>query len=152
MNNSLSWNSGLTAQAHDDYQAPPIGEYVFKIVKLDKTYSKSGDPMAKLQLQLEAPGNPTVFDYLVLRESLAWKLCSFFVSVGLMEPGEDLAKMPWDEVEGARGRCKIKHEEYNGKVQPKIDQYLPRPVTTQQAIVDPDQIPGQISIGDHGIV
>ena len=68
-------------------------------------------------------------DYLVISESMAWKLSQFFQCVGLQKKGEALKKMPWNKVVGAEGRVSIKHETYNDKESAKVNKYLSPTVT-----------------------
>lgn len=122
---TLSWESDLPAEVENERALPPEGEYGFTVVEFEKTFSKTGKPMAKLNLELDEKGQYwKVYDYLVLTESMAWKLVSFFECLGLKKKGEALAKMPWDKVLGASGRMTIKHEIYNGDERCKVDRYI----------------------------
>lgn len=135
----MDWDSGLGADtgSGEDF-IPAIGEYDFEIVEFERTYSKSGKAMAKINLRLDCDGQfYRVYDYLVLQQNMAWKLATFFESLGLKKKGEELAKMPWDQIMHAHGRVKIKHEQYNGSQTVKIDRYIPS--VASQAPSDPTE-------------
>jgi hypothetical protein len=71
-----------------------------------------------------------------------FKLISFFESVGVKEKGKDMKLSIGDAAIAAlncEGRCKIKHEEYNGEVRAKVDKYIvlapkkaPEPFTAEE--------------------
>lgn len=122
----MDWNSGLQSVETNEFKVLPIGEYHFSVLSLEKAKSKAGNPLAKLRLGIIYENHVyTVYDSIALIESCAWKLQSFFESLGLMTPGEALEIMPWDRVEGMSGVCRIFHEDYNGRTYPKIDRYVP---------------------------
>lgn len=127
MDNSMDWNSGISANASQsgDFEAPAIGEYGFTIVSFEKTLSKAGNKMAKVCLELDESGKRCrIYDYLVLQEQFLWKLAAFFECLGLKERDAELTHMPWDKVMGATGRCRIKHEEWDGRTVAKLDRYV----------------------------
>lgn len=144
-NMQLGWDSDLPAEVESERNLPPEGEYGFTVIEFEKTFSKAGKPMAKLNLQLDEEGQHwKVWDYLVLTESMAWKLVSFFECLGLKKKGEALAKMPWDKVLGASGRMTIKHETYNGNESCKVERYIvaeaaKAPTAPKTEIKAPDQ-------------
>lgn len=131
----MDWDSGISAEATaTEYEIPPVGEYGFTVIEFEKTVSKSGKKMAKINIQLDEAGRKTrIYDYLVLQESMAWKLASFFESLNLKQKGEPLTTMPWDKVLYAEGRVKIKHEIYEGEERCKVDRYLPCVAATAPA-------------------
>lgn len=124
--NEMDWDAGLEAEySGGEFNIPPIGEYGFKVINLEKTHSKAGNKMAVINLELDETAQFwKVYDYLTLTENNAWKLAKFFECIGLKKKGEKLKKMPWDKVLGAEGRVKIKHDTYNGKESCKVDQYI----------------------------
>lgn len=123
----MDWDSGISAEASaSEYELPPVGDYGFIVIEFEKTVSKSGKKMAKINIQLDDAGKKTrIYDYLVLQENMAWKLASFFESLNLKKKGEPLTTMPWDKVLYAEGRVRIKHEIYEGEERCKVDRYLP---------------------------
>ena len=136
----MDWDSGISAEATaTEYEIPPVGEYGFTVIEFEKTVSKSGKKMAKINIQLDEAGRKTrIYDYLVLQESMAWKLASFFESLNLKQKGEPLTTMPWDKVLYTEGRVKIKHEIYEGEERCKVDRYLPCAAATAPAKPDID--------------
>lgn len=125
---ALGWDSMLPAEAESmEFSIPPIGEYNFMVVDVEKTYAKSsGNPMLKVRLDLQG-ADGCVWDNLVISEKAMFKLITFFESVGVKKKGEPLT-MPIgeaaDRAVNCEGRCKIKHEEYNGKLGAKVDKYI----------------------------
>lgn len=123
---NLDWDSGLDFVEEKEYSILPVGEYEFTVVNLEKTYSKTGSHMGVITLDIitDQGQHSTVKDYLVISESMTWKLSQFFQCVGLQKKGEVLKKMPWNKVVGAEGRVSIKHELYNDRESAKVNKYL----------------------------
>lgn len=127
-NNSYSWDSKMPSEVEQkEFSVPPIGEYNFIVVEVEKTFSKSsGNPMLKVRLDLQG-ADGCVFDNLVLSDKAMFKVVTFFESIGLKKKGEELAMSIGDAADkaaGMEGRCKIKHETYNGKVGAKVESYI----------------------------
>lgn len=125
---ALSWDSTLPAEVEEkEFSIPPIGEYNFIVVNVEKTYAKSsGNPMLKVRLDLQG-ADGSVFDNLVISEKAMFKLVTFFESIGLKKKGEPISVGIGelaDRAVNCEGRCKIKHEEYNGKINAKVDKYI----------------------------
>ena len=120
----LDWDSGIEADAGSNEKfIPPVGEYGFKVTEFEKTFSKAGNRMAKLTLELDESGRHyRVTDYIVLTQP--WKCAQFFESLGFKKKGESLARMPWDKVLEAEGHVLLKHELYDGKEYVKVDAYV----------------------------
>ena len=124
----FSWDSKLPANVEQkDFSVPPIGEYNFMVVEVEKTYAQSsGNPMLKVRLDLQwADG--CVFDNLVLTDKAMFKVVSFLESIGLKEKGKELLISigeAADKAVGLEGRCVLKHETYNGEVRAKVDKYI----------------------------
>lgn len=140
----LGWDSKLPAEAagNKEFSIPPVGEYNFMVVDVDKTFAKtSGNPMLKVRLDLQG-ADGCVFDNLVISEKAMFKLISFFESVGVKEKGKPMTIGVGDaalEAMNKEGRCKIKHETYNGEVRAKVDRYIvleskpePEPFTPEE--------------------
>jgi len=124
----LGWDSKLPAEVEQkEFSVPPIGEYNFIVVSVEKTFAKSsGAPMLKVRLDLQG-ADGSVFDNLVISEKAMFKVVSFFESVGVKEKGKELELSIGDaacKAEGLEGRCKIKHETYNGETRAKVDRYI----------------------------
>ena len=120
----MDWDSGISADV-GEANLPPVGEYGFTVTEFEKTVSKAGKKMAKVTLELDKSGQFwKVTDFLVLQDSMAWKLAQFFECLGLKKKGEPLTSMPWDKVLNESGRVKIKHETYDGKEYCKVERYV----------------------------
>lgn len=120
----MDWDSGISADV-GEANLPPVGEYGFTVIEFEKTVSKAGKKMAKVTLELDQSGQFwKVNDFLVLQDSMAWKLAQFFECLGLKKKGEPLTSMPWDKVLNESGRVKIKHETYDGKEYCKVERYV----------------------------
>lgn len=140
----LGWDSGISAEA-GEFKIPPIGEYLFYVANFERAYSKTNKPMAILTLSLNV--NDQAYerkDYLVLTETMEWKLAQFFESIGLKKKGEALSKMPWDQVIGKQGTCKLIHEEYNGQTVPRIGGYIVPDGKAAEADKAPEEMPFEI--------
>lgn len=140
----MDWDSGISAEA-SQANLPPVGEYGFTVIEFEKTISKSGKKMAKINLELDRDAQFwKVNDYLVLQESMAWKLAAFFECLGLKKKGEPLTSMPWDKVLGASGRVKIKHETYEGKENCKVDRYVTTEAAQAPKAPENDNLPFEV--------
>ena len=124
----FSWDSKVPAQVEEKkFSVPPIGEYNFIVTEVEKTFSQSsGNPMLKVRLDLQG-ADGSVFDNLVLTDKAMFKVVTFLESIGLKEKGKELSLSigeAADKAVGLEGRCKIKHETYNGEARAKVDHYI----------------------------
>lgn len=112
----------------------PAGNYKFTVEGFEREYfggSAKIPPCNRANLTLtvedELGRTTTINDGLFLIEKMEWKLCAFFLSLGLRKHGEKV-KMAWDKIIGRSGMCRIYVDEYekNGKKYQnnKIDAYL----------------------------
>lgn len=128
---ALDWNSKISASAGEP-DIIPVGEYPFYVANIEKTYTGAnskipGTPMAKLTLAVQtANGTASVFDNLVLSETMEWKLASFFECIGLKKKGAELGNIgaAFDKAKGCEGHLKIKHEDFNGRTSAKVGSYV----------------------------
>lgn len=140
----MDWDSGISAEA-GQANLPPVGEYGFTVVELEKTLSKTGKKMAKVVIELDQEAQFwKVTDYLVLQENMAWKLAQFFESLGLKKKGEPLTSMPWDKVLNETGRVKIKHETYEGNENCKVDRYITTDAAQAPKAPDTSDVPFEV--------
>lgn len=140
----MDWDSGISAEA-GQANLPPVGEYGFTVVELEKTLSKTGKKMAKVVIELDKEAQFwKVTDYLVLQENMAWKLAQFFESLGLKKKGEPLTSMPWDKVLNESGRVKIKHETYEGNENCKVDRYITTDAAQAPKAPDTSDVPFEV--------
>lgn len=144
-NMDLDWDDGISAEAGEYSGVLPIGEYDFTVADFERTFSKAGKNMAKITLEIDYDGFKwKVWDYLVLSSNMAWKLATFFESLGLKKKGTELKKMPWNKVAGAHGRVKIKHEDYNGQPSAKVDKYIATIASQADSAPDPSDMPFEV--------
>jgi len=81
----------------------PEGKYAFKVKNASDEYSKSGNSMTKLVLELNTPvGKRLIFDYLVDVDSMAFKVKHFCESTGIQASELDAA-----ECKDAEGHVEI---------------------------------------------
>lgn len=140
----MDWDSGISAEA-GQANLPPVGEYGFTVIELEKTLSKTGKKMAKVVIELDQEAQFwKVTDYLVLQENMAWKLAQFFESLGLKKKGEPLTSMPWDKVLNETGRVKIKHETYEGNENCKVDRYITTDAAQAPKAPDTSDVPFEV--------
>lgn len=113
------WNDEIE---HDgaDFVLLPAGDYPFEIVSMERGRHAGSEklpscPKATLGVKLIADGlTATVQHNLFLHSKCEGILCAFFTAIGQRKHGERIA-MNWNAVIGARGRCKVKVEEWTDK-------------------------------------
>lgn len=107
----MEWNSEIKEDGQD-FSPLPQGEYAFRVLKMDRTKASTGANMAKLELEVQGDGRTAkVYDNLVLQDNCEWKLSQFFRAIGQKKHGQSF-RMDWNRVPGARGRVRLKVEEY----------------------------------------
>lgn len=146
---NYDWNSKMPAQAEQKkFSVPPIGDYNFMVMSAEKTFSRNGNPMIKVRLDLQG-ADGSVFDSLVISDSMMWKLVTFFESIGLKKKGEELQltiSEAADQAVGKEGFCRIRHETYNGEVIARVNKYIiPTSKTAATApVLNEDDMPFRI--------
>ena len=129
----MGWNSPI----EDDGEERTLleeGDYPFEVIKFERSRSQGKGRlpacnMAVLTLRVGSGSETTtVTDNLLLHSSLEWKLSQFFRSIGQKKHGEKLVPN-WNNVVGARGRCRVYVDEFTGndgtaKKNNKIRKYL----------------------------
>lgn len=143
MQQTMDWDTPIDTNNTTPYPRHiilPDGDYDYVIVDFVRgEYPGSAKigrcPKATLTLRITTDAGDIVDikTDLILHTKLVWKLAAFFVSAGLMQPGET-GRMPWDRVIGASGRARITTRTYtrNSKTYTinDVDAYLP-PTTNQ---------------------
>lgn len=135
----FDWDDEISNEG-SEFTLLPEGEYEFEVTKVERGRSKGSSKlpacnMAIITLRVSDGRQSTLItDQLVLHSKVEWKLCQFFVAIGQKKHGEPL-RMNWSAVTGAKGRCKVYVDEWEGrdgsiKKNNKIDRYL-----------DPDEVP-----------
>lgn len=126
----MTWDSDLDEkeaieqQKENDFVLLPEGEYDFKIHKFEKDfYTAKPDakipscPVANISLIIKNDEGETsyVHEKIFVHGGNKWQLLQFFTCLGLRKHGDGSTKMPWDQVAGATGRCKIGVRTYKHK-------------------------------------
>lgn len=122
----MDWNDYIEQESQ--FVTLPEGDYNFTVIGFEKAKHEgsakipAGCNKAMLELRFEVPGlgKATIKDQLILHESLEWKLCAFFRSIGQKQHGRGIT-MNWNAVNGARGRA---HVIINDQGYNRIDKYL----------------------------
>ena len=132
------------------------GVYDFTIQEARETDSRQGNPMIELRLKIMRPDGRerTVFDYLVFTEGMQYRIRHCFEAIGLdalYESGDVSA----GGMVGASGRCEIHIEEYNGKRNNKVRNYIGHSAASAApvpgAVAAPTPVPAPVpgSTGDE---
>lgn len=122
----MDWNDYIEQESQ--FVTLPEGDYNFTVISFEKAKHEgsakipAGCNKAMLELRVDVPGlgKATIKDQLILHESLEWKLCAFFRSIGQKQHGKGIT-MNWNAVNGARGRA---HVIINDQGYNRIDKYL----------------------------
>lgn len=106
-----------------DFHVKP-GDYDVRIIDAVETVSKtSGAEMIKLTLEVEGHGC-RLYDYLIASESTAWKIDTFRRAIGETVHEEVEVEIVARDLVGKKARARLKTEEYNGKLNNKVDAWL----------------------------
>lgn len=105
-----------------DFEEPGI--YSATIIKAENAIAQdSGNEIIKLRIELD-DSKVWIFENLTFGARSAWRVDTFLKSVGKQPAkGEEIDIIP-EELVGLRLWVKIKIEEYKGKTQNKVDQYV----------------------------
>lgn len=121
LNNTVfDWDSPIP-YTESGFTLLPDGDYPFTVTAFERGQHNGSaklPPCPKAILTLEVDGGDagraTVTHNLFLHGRCAGLITEFLVSVGLMQPGEDLARIPWNKVEGSHGVCTLGVREWTG--------------------------------------
>ena len=128
MNNDFKefeWEDEVTQES--SFTLLEEGDYRFRMVSMERGRHNGSDRIppcnkAILDLTFKAPDGSRgkCKDFLLLHESVEWKLCAFFRSIGQKQHGTGIT-MDWSKVQGAKGRAHviINDDGYN-----RVDKYL----------------------------
>lgn len=80
----MKLNNNTTTETKSDFPVLPEGDYEFEVENAVHQVSSKGNLQWKLQLRVDHEGKEyKVWDYLIEKESWAWKFISFFKAIGL---------------------------------------------------------------------
>lgn len=126
----LSWDDTIVNDG-PSYVLLPNGEYNFRVEKFERRRFQGSAKLpacneAFLTIIVEGGdlGEAIVFHSLYLHSKTEGFLSAFFTSIGQKKEGEPV-RMNWNAVVGARGRCEVYQDTYNGKTNNKIRSFLP---------------------------
>ena len=117
----MNWDSYIENEGELRFVTLPEGDYDFEVTKFEKSNYEGSPkvkpcPMALLELTFTAPevGKSVVKERLFLDESVEWKLCEFFRSIGQKQHGKGIT-MDWDKVLGAKGHAHLIVNSWEGQ-------------------------------------
>lgn len=109
----------------------PAGEYNFTVEKFERRRFAGSAKLpacneAFLTIHIDGGehGTTSVLHSLYLHSITEGFLSAFFASIGQKKEGEAV-RMNWNAVTGAKGRCELFQDTYNGKTNNKIKNFLP---------------------------
>lgn len=109
----------------ESYSRCPEGQFPAKLVKLEEcTIQGSGDDGLKAKFEVTGGSGKgsNVFETFSLGEKALWKLKMMLEAMGLKASGK--MTLDLDKLEGKSVGIEVVHDEYNGRKQAKIAQYL----------------------------
>jgi hypothetical protein len=116
----LDWDSEIVTDS--EFVLLPPGLYQFTVAGYDRAQHTPTNPNGKLPSCPKAivsvkivanEGETTLKHNLFLHSSVEGLLSAFFGAIGLKKKGEPL-RMPWNQIIGATGVCKVGIREHNG--------------------------------------
>lgn len=126
----MDWDSEIKDTG---FQVTP-GVYPFEIIDAEQTKSKGKklppSPMLKVEIECTMDSGTAfrVTDFIVLHESLEWKVAQFLESIGQKEPGKS-CKPNWGPLAliGSTGKVEIENREgQDGNSYPSVKRWLPK--------------------------
>lgn len=109
----------------ESYSRCPEGQFSAKLVKLEEcSIQGSGDDglKAKFEVTSGSGKGSNVFETFSLAEKALWKLKMMLEAMGMKAVGK--MTLDLDKLEGKSVGIEVVHDEYNGRKQAKIAQYL----------------------------
>ena len=114
----INWIFDSNDYEEQSFKPIPVGDHRVRIASAEEQTSKSGNQMIKLVLEVSGY-NSTIWHWIVFmpdnQKMTNQKLGELWNSFGIPQGNFDLNV--WI---GKSGAARVKHEEYNGEVSPKI--------------------------------
>lgn len=114
-----------------EYTLLEPGEYPFKVVDViygDYNGSAKIPQCAMVTVELEVDGGDqgkcTLKNNFYLCKECAGLMAAFAKSIGIMQDGEKVVQINWDEIDGFKGKCNVNHREYNGNKYNNIKSFV----------------------------
>ncbi len=119
---ALNWNYNANEYEEQSFKPIPVGEHRVRIASAEEQVSSKGNQMIKLVLDVSGY-NSTIWHWVVFmpdnQKLTNQKLGEIFNSFGI-QPG-NLNIATWI---GKTGAAKVKHENYNDEISPKIAYFI----------------------------
>lgn len=130
--------TGNNVQEKPVFKVPPVGEYDVEIIKGEEGISKNGANMIKLALKIinNSEYKNEFFEYIVENGYEQQRIHDILTACGTApQKGQAITGQTFV---GKKAKVKIKHEQYNGETQIKVN-YWKRP-TAKAAETQPNLI------------
>ena len=114
----LDWDDEIKNDS-SPFQVLPEGDYRFTVIRFERARHAGSAKIpackkAVLTLAVSGPeGSGEVQTSFFLHETVEWKLCQFFVSIGQRKIGET-KRMNWGAVPGSGGVCHVGVRKWTG--------------------------------------
>ena len=119
---SINWNFNANDYEEQSFKPIPVGDHRVRIASAEEQVSSTGKQMIKVVLEVSGY-NSTIWHFIVFmpdnQKLTNQKLGELWNSFGIPQGNFDLHT--WT---GKVGAAKVKHDEYNGEVSPKIAYFI----------------------------
>ena len=119
---SINWNFNANDYEEQSFKPIPVGDHRVRIASAEEQTSSTGKQMIKVVLEVSGY-NSTIWHFIVFmpdnQKLTNQKLGELWNSFGIPQGNFDLHT--WA---GKVGAAKVKHDEYNGEVSPKIAYFI----------------------------
>lgn len=122
----MKFTAGSQTASNERFLVPD-GIYEIECVEAVEKTAKSGNPMIQLTWEIvgkNGDNGPRLKDYLVMTESVAWRIDAFLVAIG-RHPGEGVeVELDADDLIGVSTRARLKQEKDTKGTNMRVDAYL----------------------------